>query len=179
MLSLKMVGMRKLFNLCISSPEEVMFRSVDDYNEAVNQLALSSFKTNTSILADSIMSTHLHSTAESEDPYVFLHNFKIRYSLYFNKKYNVKRHDNSSNYVIELNGQCHILNAVNYVLRNGLHHGQCASAFGNPSTMFDIFCHSGPTAPSRAPLAHDVRHRVPLLRRREAGQGGGQLGREH
>lgn len=123
----------------MSSRDVVICRSVEDYNTATNCLALSAFSTNTSILADSVMSNHLHTDVETENLDKFALGFRLRYSKYFNRKYGVGAFPTLSCFSLELLGQNHIIVALDYVLRNGLHHGQCATAFGYPFSSVNSY----------------------------------------
>ncbi len=123
--------MKRLFHICISSPNEVMFRDEEDYNAGVNLLALSLFKTGTSILADALMSNHIHLAVQTEAVSAFVKSFRVSYNRFFNEKY--KRTGalgNPNFFCFELRGIKHILTGISYIYRNGLHHGQSDSAFG-------------------------------------------------
>lgn len=124
--------MKRLFHVCISSPDEVLFRCAEDYSTFVNCLALALFKTETDLYADSVMSNHVHLSVMANDLKNFVRDLRIRYSMYFNAKYKRRgRHlRNRGCFFLELEGDRHILAAWSYIFRNGLHHGQCANAFG-------------------------------------------------
>lgn len=132
---------RKTYHLCLSSKEEVMFRSHEDFNRAFNYYALALHKTDSIGLADSFMSNHLHVVVQTSDPDKLMYAFRNSYAKYFNKKY--QRHGrlgNIKHFCIELNGLYHILAAISYTLRNALHHGIAATPFGyKHSSINSIF----------------------------------------
>lgn len=135
--------MKRLYHLCISSKDEVLFRCEEDYRVAVNCLALSLFKTETDLLSDSFMSNHLHLALMTKDVVEFARNIQGRYSIYFGRRYgrrNIFR--DASSYYLEIEGARHILAALSYVNRNGLHHGQCGTAFGYGHSSVNCFFRS-------------------------------------
>lgn len=79
--------MKKTYHLCISAGDEVMFRDLEDYHRGFNCFALALYKTGSTGLAESIMSTHSHSLVQTTDPKAFMFNFRNPYSKYFNRKY--------------------------------------------------------------------------------------------
>lgn len=127
-------NMKELYHLCISSPNEVLFRKEDDINMCLNIIALTAFKTNSLILADSLMSNHIHLVLETDIMKSFILTFKERYFKYFNKSYSVTRSrpifDDISFFCLKLSGWHHIVTCLSYVLHNGLHHGLASTAFG-------------------------------------------------
>ena len=125
--------MKSLYHTCISLQSEVLFRDENDTRYFVNCLALSLFKSNTALLADSLMSDHIHLVIETEQLSLFLKSLKTKYSLYFRSKYSRSGiMAAASCHVTKLDGIMHILAALSYVFRNGLHHGLCSTAFEYP-----------------------------------------------
>lgn len=123
--------MRNTYHICLSAGNELLFRSDDDYVRGFNCLALTAYETDTVILADSLMSNHMHICVRAEDPARFLSKFRISYSRYFNSKYCRRgRLGESSPFIMELSGFYHVLTAICYVLRNPLHHSIASSPFG-------------------------------------------------
>ncbi len=125
--------MRRLYHVCYSSGNEPMFRNEEDYRSGVNFLALSIFKTETDLLADSFMSNHVHFVVMTNRINEFVQSFRVYYSIYFNNKYTRNgRLGERSFFRAEIIGHRHQLAAISYVLRNGFHHGLCSLPFGYP-----------------------------------------------
>ena len=62
---------KKLYHLCVSSPE-VMFRVPEDYYQGINRACLVAYHYDTGLLAYSFMSNHFHVIAETGDPYGYI-----------------------------------------------------------------------------------------------------------
>lgn len=125
--------MKRLYHVCFSSKNELLFRQEEDYYSGVNSLALSLFKTETDLLADSLMSNHVHLIVLTKDLKAFVSNFRMRYAAYFNKKYLRSGHlGERGHYEVEIIGIRHQLAAMSYVFRNGFHHGLSSLPFGYP-----------------------------------------------
>lgn len=123
--------MKKTYHLCLSGGSEVMFRHERDYIHANNCLCLAAHKANSTILAYSIMSNHVHICVRSEDPHAFMKAFRYPYNRYFNRKYGRKGLLGEKHFFIcETDGLYHLLAVISYVLRNPLHHGVAATPFG-------------------------------------------------
>ena len=126
-------GQLKLCHLVITSHKEVLFRNAGDVGVFLNCLALAAYSTGTRILVDAEMSTHCHIGMISSQPTEFDRSLRIRYSRYFNKKYNRNgRFGDIGCYTAYMNGAAHICTAISYILRNGVHHGICGTPFGYP-----------------------------------------------
>lgn len=122
--------MRRSYHFCLSSHDEVMFRDDDDMNYAFNCLALAAYDTETRVLADAELSTHMHFCVQTDNPLAFERKRRFPYSYYFNHKYHRRgRLGERSAYVGEVEGVRHLLAAVSYNLRQGLHHGLVSSPF--------------------------------------------------
>ena len=120
-------------HLIFTSHKEVLFRNSYDVGIFLNCIALAAYATQTRILADAEMSTHCHIGILSPKPTDFCRSTRIRYSKYFNHKYNRKnRFGDVGCYMSLMNGPAHICTAISYILRNGLHHGISSTAFGYP-----------------------------------------------
>ena len=123
--------MKKTYHLCLSGGNEVMYRHDRDYIHANNCLCLAAHKTDSSLLAYSIMSNHVHIGIRTEDPYAFMKAFRYPYNRYFNQKYGRKGILGEKHFFLcEIDGLYHFLAMISYVLRNALHHGVAATAFG-------------------------------------------------
>ena len=107
--------MKKNYHLCLSAGEEVLFRDHEDYNRGFNCFAIALYKTGSTGLVESFMSTHCHE---------LMYNFRLPYSMYFNRKYHRSgKLGEKIHFTMEVVGYHHLLAAASYVLRNALHHG--------------------------------------------------------
>lgn len=121
----------KYYHICLSGKGEIMFRTDNDYNRAINCMALAAYKTNSKILAYAFMSTHIHVCIKTENPYKVITKYRYAYTRYFNAKYfRYGKLGMRHPFIIELEGLYHILAAICYVLRNPVHHGVCETPFG-------------------------------------------------
>lgn len=134
-------NMDNLYHICITSHDEVMFRSAKDHIAFVNCMAIALYRTGTILFVDSEMSDHVHISAMTSSPLKFISSLKERYVKYFNKKYHrTGPFGDRPAYILKLEGAKHILAAWSYILRNGLHHGLCSLAYEYPySTVSHIF----------------------------------------
>lgn len=125
--------MKKTYHLCLSAGDEVMFRDLEDYNRGFNCLALALYKTDSTGLVESFMSTHNHQLAQTSDPVALMYNFRLSYSMYFNRKYNRQgKLGEETHFTMEVVGYNHTLAAASYVLRNALHHGIAPLPYAYP-----------------------------------------------
>lgn len=116
--------MKKTYHLCLSAGEEVMFRDNEDYHRGFNCFALALYKTGSSGLVESFMSTHTHQLVQSTDPDAFIQSFRLSYSMYFNQKYRRRgKLGEPRHFALEIAGHHHLIAAASYILRNALHHG--------------------------------------------------------
>ena len=126
-------NMKKTFHLCISSDDEVMFRDEEDYNRGFNCFALALYKTESTGLVESFMSTHAHLLVQTSDPNRFMGAFRMPYTKYFNSKYSrAGSLGEPKHFAMEIQGLYHHIAAISYILRNGLHHGIVPIAYGYP-----------------------------------------------
>lgn len=101
-----------------------MFRQDRDYIHANNCLCLAAHKTDSSLLAYSIMSNHAHIGVRTEDPHEFMKAYRYPYNRYFNQRYGRKGMLGEKHFFqCEIDGLYHLLAAISYILRNALHHG--------------------------------------------------------
>jgi len=122
--------MRKTIHLCLSSHDEVMYRSEEDLNMGFNCLALAILETESRLLAEGFMTTHHHILLQTDDYKEVMYRSRFAYSRYFNAKYHRNGRLGEKNYFwLEVEGVRHLKAALNYVLRQGLHHGICATPF--------------------------------------------------
>ena len=118
-----------------------MFRDLEDYNRGFNCLALALYKSGSTGLVESFMSNHCHMIIQSERPAEVIYNFRLAYSMYFNRKYfRAGRLGEKRHFAIDVVGYHHTLAALSYVLRNPLHHGIAPIPYSYPhSTVNSIF----------------------------------------
>ena len=125
--------MKKTYHLCLSAGDEVMFRDLEDYNRGFNYFALALYKTDSTGLVESFMSTHHHQLTQTADPAALMYNFRLPYSMYFNRKYHRKgKLGEETHFSMEVIGYNHTLAAASYVLRNALHHGVAPLPYAYP-----------------------------------------------
>ena len=122
-----------MYHLCLSAGDEVMFRDLEDYNRGFNYFALALYKTDSTGLVESFMSTHHHQLTQTADPAALMYNFRLPYSMYFNRKYHRKgKLGEETHFSMEVVGYNHTLAAASYVLRNALHHGVAPLPYAYP-----------------------------------------------
>lgn len=125
--------MKKTYHLCLSAGDEVMFRDLEDYNRGFNSFAIALYKTNSTGLVESFMSTHMHLLIQTDSPKDFMMCFRMFYTMYFNKKYDhYGRLGEKRHFTMEVVGYHHILAAMSYILRNALHHGVAPIPYAYP-----------------------------------------------
>lgn len=123
--------MKETYHLCHSSHEEVMFRSEEDLIIGFNYLAVTALETDSAILADGFLSTHHHEAVRTDDPIAFGRRNRYAYTRYFNSKYHRKGPlGGNSIFILKVDGLYHTQALLNYVIRQGLHHGIAATPFG-------------------------------------------------
>lgn len=123
--------MKESYHICFTSHQEVMFRDQEDHNTMLNLMALRSFAFDTEIMADAEMSTHVHQDVFSNRPMAYASALRMSYTKYLNRKYGRKgRLGEKYTYLLKVDGFYHQLTVLNYIFRNGLHHGAAATALG-------------------------------------------------
>lgn len=128
----------------------MLCRREEDYVRMVNCICIAALRTETVVLAFSVMSSHVHLCIRSYDQEKFMKTLRYMYTRHFNSKYHRRgRLGERNHFVLELDGLYHILTAIAYVLRNPLHHGISATPFGYAySSVNSIFRKSlGKTLP--------------------------------
>ena len=135
--------MRKTYHLCLSAGDEVMFRDLEDYNRGFNSFAIALYKTNSTGLVESFMSTHMHLLVQTDYPKDFMMCFRLMYTMYFNKKYGRSgKLGEKLHFTMEVAGYHHTLAAMSYILRNALHHGVAPIPYAYPHCSANaIFMH--------------------------------------
>ena len=120
-----------LLHICIKSENELMHRDEEDYRSGITKMALAAYRTGTHIFAYAFMSTHVHVIVQSPDISKFVSNYRNAYTRWFNFKYSRKgRLGERYFHTVQLNSLYRILHAVNYVLRNPVHHLVTDTAIG-------------------------------------------------
>ena len=125
--------MKKTYHLCLSAGDEIMFRDLEDYHRGFNCFAITLYKTNSTGLVESFMSTHMHLLVQTDSPKDFMMCFRMLYTMYFNKKYGRSgRLGEKLHFTMEVVGYHHMLAAMSYILRNALHHGVAPIPYAYP-----------------------------------------------
>lgn len=123
--------MRQTFHFCISSHDEVMFRSESDLIRGFNCFAFAVLETESRALADGHLTTHKHACVQTDCIDEVIRRDRFSYTRYFNHKY----HRNGSlgekkPFCTVLEGVKRTTAAVSYTNRQGLHHGLSMTPFG-------------------------------------------------
>lgn len=120
-----------LLHICIKSENELMHREEEDYRSGITKMALAAYRTGTHIFAYAFMSNHVHMVVQSPDISRFVSNYRNAYTRWFNFKYCRKgRLGERSFHTVPLDSIYRTLHAVNYVLRNPVHHLVSDTAIG-------------------------------------------------
>ena len=125
--------MKQIIHFSLSSHDEVMYRSEADLIWGFNCLALGALTTESNLMADGLMSTHHHVMAQTDNPQTLVKRSRYTYTRYFNAKYHRwGRLAERRPFILEIKGVHHLTVALNYVNRQGLHHGITTTPFGYP-----------------------------------------------
>ena len=131
--------MKKVFHLCHSSKEEVLFRNHDDYNWGFNSYALALYKTESCSLADAHMSDHRHLISQTDSPEKMMRINRLSYTRHMNTKYGRRGPLGESEcFITELDGLYRLITALTYTMRNALHHGIAPTPFAYPHSSANI-----------------------------------------
>ena len=135
--------MKQLYHLSISCHSEALFRDPEDIRCITNILALTAFACRIEIWVDALMGTHLHLIVFGEEEQVICLARRLKQHI---TKYHRGRHRGRGPlfdppvFFLRLEGPNHVLAAISYVLRNGMHHAQSATPFGyGPCSANDLF----------------------------------------
>ena len=128
-----------IYHICNLSPK-VIFRSEEDFLMAINKLAICSFVCNVDILAFSIMSTHFHIVVmgTEEDVRKFLSLISKILACRYRQHYGKSLKINFSTRKINEN-MYDLITCINYVLKNGLHHGVVGYPFVYPYSSIGCY----------------------------------------
>lgn len=132
-LSSALSKMKQIYHLSISCHCETLFRNPEDIRSITNILALVAFSVGVEIWVDALMATHLHLIVFGEEDQVLElgRRLKQRITKYHRCRYKgVGPLFDAPVFMLRLEGINHILAAISYVLRNGMHHAQSATPFG-------------------------------------------------
>ena len=134
-------SMKESYHICFTSHGEVMFRDEEDHGMFINLLALRAYSCDAQVMSDAEMSNHVHLNVFVNRPLRFGSLLRMSYTKYFNRKYGRSgRMGEPGIFVLRVEGLNHHIVLNNYIIRNALHHGAAASAFGYPyCTARDIF----------------------------------------
>ncbi len=132
--------MRKTVHLCLSSHDEVMYRSEADLIMGFNCLALAVLETESRLLAEGFMTTHHHNLVQTDHYKELMYRSRYAYARYFNAKYSRSGQLGERQYFsLEVDGVFHTTAALNYVIRQGLHHGLTSTPFEYPHCSANAF----------------------------------------
>lgn len=162
------IQMKRTYHICISGGNELLCRDEEDYVRCFNCLAMACAETESILLADSVMSNHLHECVRTSSPNLLIENQRYKYSRYFNAKYGRRgRLGEKTPFVIELQGLYHTLAALSYVLRNPVHHGIAPTPFAYPHCSANvIFSQSlGHVTDTLLMPAHNISAHLPSRKR--------------
>lgn len=113
-----------------NASQKIVFRDEEDYTRAVNRLASCAFATRTEVWAFTVMSTHFHLVVGGPDIRRFIKSYSYSISRGHNHKYQANIHLKVSDRV--LSNEFEITAALNYVLKNPVHHGVAETPFSYP-----------------------------------------------
>lgn len=128
----------KAFYHINSAGENVVFRDEMDFIQFMNDIALAGFGTLSEILAFIIMSTHFHLCVITEHVDELVRILKQSYTRYFQHRYGIvgKVMDIEVWKKEDVQQQ---INALNYVLKNSVHHEVCYSPFQYPYSSIGCY----------------------------------------
>lgn len=119
---------------------EILARDSQDYFQTINQIALSSYTTNSEIIAYAIMSTHTHTLIKSKNIGDYLKSLKCSYTKYYNNKYKHKGPIfNNERFIQKIESQEQSKTAITYILKNPVHHNTEVIAFNYPYSSINIY----------------------------------------
>ena len=155
--------MRKTYHICFSSHDEVLYRTEADMIMGFNCLAEAVLYTESRLLAEGFMSTHWHTIVQTDDPVYFTRRTRYAYTRHFNAVYGRKgRFGEKPAFITEIDGIVRLTTAINYVNRQGLHHGLVTTPFAYPhcsvNTYFRRELGKGSSDHARL-MRQDLRHR--------------------
>lgn len=130
------MAIEKLYHVC-NLGQRVVFRNEDDYVMAINRLASCAFATASEIWAYAIMSTHFHIIVRTARIAELMNMYKRGIAIWHNKKYCASISLDVSHRL--LSNPREIITALNYVLKNPLHHNVCELPFKYPYSSVNCY----------------------------------------
>ena len=132
--------MRKTYHICFSSHDEVLYRTEADIIMGFNCLAETVLYTESRLLAEGFLSTHWHSIVQTDDPVYFTRRQRYAYTRHINAVYErTGRLGEKQAFITEIDGIARLITAINYVNRQGLHHGLTATPFAYPHCSVNTY----------------------------------------
>ena len=132
--------MKKIYNVCISSPDEVLFRDEADHTHFINCYARALEVTDASSYCDVEMSTHGHFCLAAGKLPETIRSIRTAYSMYFNNRWHRRgKLGESGYYAIEVLGLNHFLTVICYDMRNPVHHGLTPTPFSYPYSSVNCY----------------------------------------
>lgn len=132
--------MRKTYHISLSSHNEVLFRNEADLIRGFNCLAMAILETDSRLLSDGFMTTHLHCLLQTDSPKEAMRRYRLAYTRYFNaRNKRLGRLAEKFCFILPVEGFHHTMAALNYVNRQGLHHGLAPTPFGYPYGSSNVF----------------------------------------
>ena len=132
--------MRKTYHISFSSHDEVLYRTEADMIMGFNCLAETVLYTESRLLAEGFLSTHWHSIVQTDDPVYFARRQRYAYTRHFNALYGRSgRLGETQAFITEIDGIARLMTALNYVNRQGLHHGLATTPFAYPHCSANVY----------------------------------------
>lgn len=124
-------AMRETVHLSLASHDEVMYRDEADLIRGFNCLAVAVLETESRLMAEGFLSTHHHSMVQTDNAKALVRKERYAYTRYFNARYGRRGSlGEKAPFFLSIDGLYHTMVALNYVLRQGLHHGLSETPFG-------------------------------------------------
>lgn len=121
-----------------SHSSKVVFRNEEDFELAINRLAVCAMYTHTNVLAYCFMSTHFHLIIRTSS----LEEFVEKYKRSITKLLNKRAGRRGSLFQVsnrKIIGQNEMLIALNYVLKNPVHHKVSITPFSYPYSSINCY----------------------------------------
>lgn len=148
--------MRETVHFSLASHDEVMYRNEADIIHGFNCLVEACLETDSRLMADGFMTTHHHGMAQTDNVKALTKIQRYAYTRYFNAKYHRRgRLGEPKPFSLTIEGMYHTIVALNYVNRQGLHHGLSSTPFGYPFCSANAYFQSDFGRSSSVPLMPD------------------------
>lgn len=148
--------MRKTFHFSLASHDEVMYRNEADLIHGFNCLVEACLETDSRLMADGFMSTHHHCMAQTDNLRALTKIQRYAYTRYFNARHHRRgRLGEPKPFSLKIEGIYHTIVALNYVNRQGLHHGLSPTPFGYAYCSANAFFRSDLGRNTPQPLMAD------------------------